>query len=563
MMDSLGTGGGASKKSSMWRLIAGVSSVISLLFFAGAWVGTIVTSGFSLTNSHTFAGWLYFPLLWPHFAAATLGFLMFMRYGANWITALVTLALWGGSIVSDLYATILYWRLGWLCNISGLGSLTAVEKEICANEDPLLISLWVTSTLVLLLAIGGALGQAFDLVKTGKAGKSAPRIQISAPVIIMVPFGILSALLLFAFWAMNVLNSGESLIGRQAFAVWTHANVFSLQIPATILSIMLGVRYGSNWATAIAAPILWGISFFAAFFGTGLYWQLGWFCQVAAGSPMTGVDLEICNKEEHWLTAVWVMVSILGLTTITNFIAHINDIGTASAQGQSLNPLRGFYRPNLKKFFRRKGGASGANEEGGKLSPGLEDLEGPGDDEPLLLEESGAGGGVADGGDMEGIKSSSDARRFFNSAAAAGRYIQGGGVDSAHLNDFIQTVVPYSPSARAPSNRAPPPSSTLRAPPSTNRHASPVTPPPPRSAAGEYLATRRVAPTVAPAGARQPPQSPLSSSPLSAAETRRMYGIRDSPQKPLPTPPLSTTHHTASDGLRRKRAVDDASPTLN
>lgn len=322
-------------KSPFSRWVLGGASAISLLLFGGLWVGALITSGFSLADAHTFSAWSYFPMFWPHLAAATLGFMIFLRYGANWGTGLAAVFLWLVGIFSDLIGTIVYWRIGWLCNISGGGTMSALEREMCREENALIISLWVVSTFLLLLAIVGAVAQGLDLFNAGKTGSSLPGMKITFSVVLLGFFGAFAALLFIALWGMNIITTVDSLANIQTYGVWAHINLFSVQLAGTVLTIMMALRYGNTWITAAAAIVISVLAFFSSFYGLLLYWQMGWFCFVSEASPILGIDLLVCSDEENYMIAIWVIVSFLWGISIIVAIAHAVDFTDAGREGSS------------------------------------------------------------------------------------------------------------------------------------------------------------------------------------------------------------------------------------
>lgn len=318
------------------RTAIAATSIISLLLFVAIWIATLITSGFSLAGTHTFAGWTYMPTFWFHLVAATLGFMMFLRYGANRVTALVVVVLWGAAAVSDFFGAILYWRLFWLCNISGKDTLTGVAVEICGSENALLISLMVFATVMLIISIAGFAGHLFDYGSAKRAGSAVPNRTLTAPLILVAGMGVLTMVVFAALWVTNLITSGFSWAAgssNQTFAVWTHIDIFLVQLAGAMLSIMLALRYGANAVTATAAVVLWGISLFAGTFGTFLYWRLGWFCTVASSSTLQGIDLVICTQEKNYLIALWVLVTLLWLFSIVGAVAHGYDWQAARRSG--------------------------------------------------------------------------------------------------------------------------------------------------------------------------------------------------------------------------------------
>ena len=317
----------------------GGATAVSLVLFGGAWLGTLITSGFSLAESHTFSSWTYFPMFWPHLAAAVLGFMIFLRYGANWGTGLAAMFLWLIAVFSDLLGTILYWRLGWMCNISGGGGMSALEQEMCSNENALIITLWVVSTILWVISIIAAFAQGFDLFNAGKSGETMPGTKITIPVVLLGFFGAVCAVLFATLWVMNVVTTIDSIANIQTYGVWAHANLLSVQLASVVITIMMALRYGNNWITAAAAIILAVLAFFSTFYALLVYWQMGWFCFVSEASPLLGIDLIVCNAEENWLITVWILVSLLWGFVIIIAIAHAVDFPDAGRTGGSLNPL--------------------------------------------------------------------------------------------------------------------------------------------------------------------------------------------------------------------------------
>lgn len=311
------------------RLIAGGADVLSMILFTGVWVATMVTSGFSLAGTQTFAGWTYFPMFWPHLAASTLGLLMFLRYGANFVTAVTTVLLWMVAWVADLYGAIVYWYMFWLCNVGPKNQLSGLGRDICDSEDALLISMMVLGTLLWVISWAGAIAHGFDLFPAGKSGSSKPGREISAAILWIGLSNVLTVLVFFGLWLANWITTSISVGGGQTYGVWTYANIFLIQLPASVLGIMMFLRYGSNWFTAAASIVLWAISFFAALYGAGLYWRLGWFCKVASVSTLSGNQLVICTQEESYLIALWVLTTALWVFSIIATIAHAYDFFAA------------------------------------------------------------------------------------------------------------------------------------------------------------------------------------------------------------------------------------------
>lgn len=316
-------------------IVAGVS-VVSLVLFGTVWIATLVTSGFSLAGTHTYAGWTYLPLFWFHLAAATLGFMIFFRYGANSATGIVVIFLWVIAWVSDFFGAVSYWRLFWLCNISGKDKLTGLAVEICASENALLISMMVFGTVMWFITWAGAIAHGFDYFQASRSGKSMPGRKITPQLLWVATAGVLTLLVFLGLWIANLITSGMSWAAgtaNQTFGVWAHINIFLVQLSAGVVSVMLSLRYGANAVTAAAAIILWSVSFFAGTYGTVLYWRLGWFCKIATGTTLQGVDLVICTQEDSYLIALWVLVSILWLLTIVGAVAHAFDFMDASKVG--------------------------------------------------------------------------------------------------------------------------------------------------------------------------------------------------------------------------------------
>lgn len=328
---------------------------MSLVLFGGLWIGTLITSGFSLAEAHTFSSWTYFPMFWPHLAAATIGFMIFLRYGANWGTGLAAMFLWLIAIFSDLLGTIVYWRLGWMCNISGSGGLSSLEEEMCDNENPLIISLWVVSTVLWITSIVAAIAQGFDLFNAGKSGDAIPGTKITIPVVLLGFFGAMCGVLFATLWLMNVVTTIDSIANIQTYGVWAHINLFSVQLASVVLTMMIALRYGNNWITAGAAIALSVLAFFSSFYGLLVYWQTGWFCFVSEGSPLVGIDLIVCNDEENWLITVWILVSLLWGFSIIIAIAHAVDFPDAGRTGGSINPLSSSKGSNSSRGYEQLG----------------------------------------------------------------------------------------------------------------------------------------------------------------------------------------------------------------
>lgn len=320
-------------RSPISRIIVGGVSLFSLILFIGIWVATLITTGFSLAGTQTFAGWTYFPLFWPHLAAATLSAMIFLRYGANYASALTAVVLWIVAVVCDVFGAVVYWRLFWLCNIGGKGQLTGVALQICNSEDALLISMMVFATVMMIVAAAGAIAQGFDLFQAGRSGSVSPGRELSAELILVGAASIVSFLCLIGLWITNFITTAISVGGGHTYAVWAHTNILLVQISASVLGIMLFLRYGANYITAAAAVILWAIAFFAAFYCNAVYWRIGWMCFGTTGNTLTGNALVICNEEDTYLIAVWVIVSILGICAIIGPLAHGADYFSAARTG--------------------------------------------------------------------------------------------------------------------------------------------------------------------------------------------------------------------------------------
>lgn len=333
-------------RSPISRILIGGTSIFSLVLFAAVWIATLATSGFSLAGDHTFAGWTYFPLFWPHLAAATLGILLFLRYGANYATATTVVIVWLVALISNTYGTVLYWRLGWLCNITGKDKLTdPIDLEICNSENALLISLWVLSTVLWIISIIAPIAHGFDYFQAGRSGSAAPGRNITAELIMLGGAAILTLLVFAGLWIAALITSSVSVAGgssSQTYGVWTHSNIFLVQLSSAVLGLMVFLRYGANYVTGIASIILWAVSFFAATYGTVLYWRLGWFCKIATGTTLRGVDLIICRDEDSYLIALWVMSTLLWVFSIVGPIAHAFDLPAAGRSG-TINPLTDKY----------------------------------------------------------------------------------------------------------------------------------------------------------------------------------------------------------------------------
>lgn len=320
-------------RSPIARIVAGGADILSLVLFAAVWVATLVTSGFSLAGTQTYAGWTYFPVMWPHLAAATLGFLLFLRYGANYATALAVALLWTVAFISDIFGAVVYWKLFWLCNIGPKSELSGVALGICDDENPLLISMMVLATVLWFISIAGALAHFFDFFQAGRGGSVVPGRQLSGALFVIAATNIVSFLVFLALWITNWITTAISVGGGQTYAVWTHANILLVQISATVVGIMLFLRYGANWITAAAAIILWIVAFFSAFYVAALYWRLGWMCKVSTASTLSGNDLVICTQEEPYLIALWVLVSIQWFMAIMAPVAHAFDLFRAGRYG--------------------------------------------------------------------------------------------------------------------------------------------------------------------------------------------------------------------------------------
>lgn len=328
-------------RSPISRIIAGGADILSAVLFVGVWVANLVTAGFSLAGTQTFAGWTYFPIFWPHLLAATLGILIFLRYGANFATAVTTVLLWLVAWVSDLYGAIAYWHLFWLCNAGPKSQLSGVGREICDSENALLISLMVLGTLLWFISFAGVIAHAFDLFQAGRSGSSKPGRVISAPILWIGFANILTLVAFFALWLANWISTSISLGGGQTYAVWAYINIFLVQLSASVVGTMLFLRYGSNWVTAAAAIILWATSFFAGFYGTALYWRLGWFCTQTSASTLSGNQLVICTEERSYLIALWVLTSALWILSIIAPIAHALDFFAAGSHDSARVKLGG------------------------------------------------------------------------------------------------------------------------------------------------------------------------------------------------------------------------------
>lgn len=348
-------------RSPIWRYVIGGTSLLSLILFAGIWVANLVTTGFSLAGTQTFAGWTYFPLFWPHLAAATLGAMVFLRYGSNYATALAVVVLWLVAVVCDVFVAVVYWRLFWLCNIGGKGQLTGVALQICNSENALLISMMVFATVMMVIAFVAAVGHGLDFRNAGKAGSAVPGRGLSAELILVGAACILSFLALMSLWIINFITSADSIGGGHTYAVWAYIDILLVQISASVVGIMMFLRYGANFVTAAAAVILWAVAFFAAFYCGAVYWRVGWMCFVSTGSTLTGNELVMCNAEGNYLIAVWVLVTILFLCSVVAPLAHAADYFSAARSGSvKINFDAG---GSVEEPYEDEGGDMGLGEE--------------------------------------------------------------------------------------------------------------------------------------------------------------------------------------------------------
>ena len=369
----------ASMKSSIWRIACIIVDLSSLAIFSAAWVASIVLSGFSLSNSNVFAAWTYFPLLWPHLLAATLGLLVSLRFvnAGNYVTALVTIVLYVVAFFSDLYAAVCYTRTFWLCNIKGASQLDfPVGQHICHSENALLIILtWGVAILLWVLTWFGIPSHGFDFNKAGKSGSSKPLFgnKFTAPLGMLLFVGLAGLVIVLGLYIENAITSAISVSGGHTYASWAYINIFLLEISGLVLSLMLFLRYGSNWATAAAAIVIWCVSVFAAYYVGYLYWKVGWMCWVSKTSVLTGLELVMCTQESGYFIAIWILSTAFGLVTIGGSLGHIWDFFSAGRSGsidlRSHDRKEDEYVENMGIDSEDAGGAGMSEYNDGKQFP--------------------------------------------------------------------------------------------------------------------------------------------------------------------------------------------------
>ena len=55
----------------------------------------------------------------------------------------------------------------------------------------------------------------------------------------------------------------------------------------------------------------------------GLYWRIGWNCEVRSGmGSLRGIDLTICTRENGYMIALWVIVSWLAIMAGLSVVGH-------------------------------------------------------------------------------------------------------------------------------------------------------------------------------------------------------------------------------------------------
>lgn len=326
------------------RIMAGGAAVFSLVAFVAFWMTTVILSGFTISGDQVWSIWTYTPMFWPQLIAATLGAMVAMRYGSNWITAILVIVLWIVAVLFTGIVTISYWRFGWLCNISGSKVLSGViELDICANQNSLLIVLWVTSTFMWIATFIGAGASMFDVFAAGKARSTKPTIIFSGELIVIGFADILSALCLVGLVFANIITSASSFFGIQTYAVWAPINIYLVQVVATVMGLMMMVRYGTNWLTGLITVILWGFSLFAAIYVGFMYWWLGYMCFFTSGSSLNPVETIVCKKEGDYLIAVWVFATLLWVAALMAVIAHLSDYWDIKGLNKDqVNPLGNF-----------------------------------------------------------------------------------------------------------------------------------------------------------------------------------------------------------------------------
>jgi len=123
----------------------------------------------------------------------------------------------------------------------------------------------------------------------------------------------------FASWVSTV----DSAFFVRTFAAWTYTGMLIPHVAATTLGLMLLFLWGANYVTAVLAILLYATAAVSDGFVFGLYWRLGWNCNVRSGNgSLKGTDLIICLNENSYLITLWVIVSFLTIMAMAGVVIH-------------------------------------------------------------------------------------------------------------------------------------------------------------------------------------------------------------------------------------------------
>ncbi len=362
------------------RIMAGGAAVFSLVSFVAFWMTTVILTGFTISGDQVWTIWTYTPMFWPQLMVAVLGGMVAMRYGSNWITAILVIIGWIVAVLFTGIVTISYWRFGWLCNISGSGTLSGViELDICANQNSLLIVLWVTSTFMWIATFVGAGASMFDVFQAGRAGKGGtkPSLILTGESIIIGLANVISLLCILGLMFANLITSASSFFGVQTYAIWAPINIFMVQIAATVMGLMMWMRYGTNWLTGMITVGLWSFTLFSDIYVGFMYWWLGYMCHFTSGTSLNQVETVVCKKEGDYLIAVWIFVTILWVTAVMAVIAHLVDYFT----------IKGMNKDTVIPFKISSGGTKTVDDAEDDAVYGEDSLFNAQQDQPATLND--------------------------------------------------------------------------------------------------------------------------------------------------------------------------------
>ncbi len=128
---------------------------------------------------------------------------------------------------------------------------------------------------------------------------------------------------LIALWIASWITTIESAAFTQTFCVWTYIGMLLPHAAAAQLGLMLVFQWGSNYFTAIMVVLLYASATVSDALAMGLYWRIGWNCEVRSGmGSLRGVDLTICRRENGYMIALWVIVSWLAIMAGLSVVGH-------------------------------------------------------------------------------------------------------------------------------------------------------------------------------------------------------------------------------------------------